>query len=77
MTKTKNNIRANDLDLHGIKHQDVEVLVEEHVLLNTPPMRIITGHSTTMKKIVKTVLERHKYSYDASEATGWITVLSE
>ena len=36
MTKT--------LDLHGVKHVDVERLVENFVLLNEPPLTIITGN---------------------------------
>ena len=40
MTKT--------LDLHGVKHEDVDRLVENFVLLNSPPMKIITGNSERM-----------------------------
>ena len=44
MTKT--------LDLHGVKHADVERLVENFVLLNEPPLTIITGNSQRMQEIV-------------------------
>jgi len=44
MTKT--------LDLHGVKHVDVERLVENFVLLNEPPLTIITGNSQRMQEIV-------------------------
>jgi len=63
MSRKKNTYRTNDLDLHGVKHQDVEVMVEEYVLLNVPPFNIITGHSLTMKEIVKKVLKRHDFKY--------------
>ena len=35
----------NELDLHGIKHEDVDRLVENFVLLNKTPMRIISGRN--------------------------------
>ena len=44
MTKT--------LDLHGVRHADVERLVENFVLLNEPPLTIITGNSHRMQEIV-------------------------
>jgi len=44
MTKT--------LDLHGVKHVDVERLVENFILLNEPPLTIITGNSQRMQEIV-------------------------
>ena len=39
---------TNRLDLHGVKHEDVDRLIENFVLLNSPPMRIITGNSEKM-----------------------------
>ena len=54
------------LDLHGIKHEDVEKMVEEFVVLEDLPARIITGGSNTMKGIVTEVLERHSL-YSESE----------
>ena len=64
MRKRKRKISINtDLDLHGIKHQDVDIIVEDYVLLNTPPFKIITGHSKTMKSLAMAVLDRHNYKY--------------
>ena len=40
------------LDLHGVRHDDVERLVEKFVLLNEPPLKIITGNSDRMSNIV-------------------------
>ena len=42
MTKT--------LDLHGVKHEDVDRLVENFVLLNEVPMKIITGNSEPLSR---------------------------
>jgi len=67
---------TDDLDLHGVRHADVEVLVEEHVLRHTPPFSIITGNSSTMKEIVERVLERHGFKYMQSvHNLGSITIL--
>jgi len=51
------------LDLHGVKHADVEVKVEDFVLDHQCEMVIITGHSEEMKRIVSMVLDRHDFSY--------------
>ena len=50
MRKKQN--RDNILDLHGVKHEDAERLVENFVLLNELPLTIITGKSDMMGNIV-------------------------
>lgn len=45
------------LDLHGIRHHQVERIVENFLLLNALPLRIITGNSQSMRRIVSTVIE--------------------
>ncbi len=47
------------LDLHGLRHHQVELLVENFVLMNELPVKVITGNSPTMKQIVQSVLDRH------------------
>ena len=51
------------LDLHGVKHDDVERLVENFVLLLNPPLDIITGNSQKMQQIVINVLITHTINY--------------
>lgn len=64
-----------ELDLHGVKHADVKVMVEDFVLTKTPPIRIVTGNSPKMKKLVTKILEEHGYqTTDMFHAC--ITVLS-
>ena len=48
----------NQLDLHGIKHQDVQILVEDWVLVHQTevPLRIICGNSAKMIQLVDEVL---------------------
>ena len=53
----------NRLDLHGIKHADVDILVEDFVLTNKTPMTIITGNSETMKKKTISILDDHKFKW--------------
>ncbi len=40
------------LDLHGVRHMEVERLVENFVLLEDFPVRIITGNSPGMRRWV-------------------------
>ena len=64
----------NQLDLHGIRHSEVDRLVENFVLLNDSPMRIITGNSDKMSELVLTVLHRHNIEYENFKP-GQITIL--
>lgn len=50
-----------ELDLHGVKHADVEKTVEDFVLMRKTPIRIITGNSKTMKALVEHTLRKHGY----------------
>jgi hypothetical protein len=52
------------LDLHGIQHGDVDRIVENFVLLNEPPLRIITGNSDMMVELVVKVLDKHNIPYE-------------
>jgi hypothetical protein len=66
----------NKLDLHGVRHDDVDRLVENFVLLNTTPMRIITGNSDKMVRLVTDVLKRHDMEYENFKP-GQITILKD
>ena len=48
------------LDLHGVRHHEVDLKVENFIYLNQEemPLTIICGNSTKMVEIVKGVLER-------------------
>ena len=54
----------NELDLHGIRHTAVERLVEHFVLLNEPPLTIITGNSQRMTEIVINTLVTHDINFE-------------
>ena len=51
------------LDLHGVKHEDVDRIVENFVLLNEPPLTIITGNSQRMSEIVVNCLITHSIEF--------------
>jgi hypothetical protein len=52
------------LDLHGVRHRDVDRLVENFVLLEEPPLTIICGNSDKMPKMITTILDRHSIDWD-------------
>ena len=52
-----------ELDLHGIRHAEVDRLVENFVLLNEPPLTIITGNSQRMSEIVVNCLITHEINF--------------
>lgn len=64
------------LDLHGIRHEDVDRLVENFVLLNETPMRIITGNSHKMRDLVINVLDRNSINYEMFKPSQ-ITILGD
>ena len=59
------------LDLHGMYHDSVERNVENFVLLNESPLRIITGNSDKMKQIVVGVLSEHNFKYYPENYTNF------
>ena len=67
----------NKLDLHRIRHDEVDRLVENFVLLNETPLTIITGNSIMMRELVVEVLERHKFVYENLISQNVITVLGD
>tara|TARA_Y100000034_G_scaffold136776_1_gene215664 strand:- start:4118 stop:4330 length:213 start_codon:yes stop_codon:yes gene_type:complete len=52
------------LDLHGILHHKVEIMVEDFILLNETPLKIITGNSGGMISLVRQVVEKHGFSME-------------
>lgn len=54
-----------ELDLHGLRHGEVDRLVENFVFEHQDsfPLTIITGHSPRMKEIVHDVLDRNGFKH--------------
>jgi len=77
--KRKKSEHIPKLDLHGVKHQSAELMVENFVIFSDRfPIHIITGHSKEMKDIVIKVLELHGYKYEIGDFfnKGYINVKS-
>lgn len=60
--------KVPDLDLHGVKHEDAMMIVEEWALLwsyRVPAFtgKIITGNSSKMRVLAEGVLRKHKFEY--------------
>ena len=64
MKKSLGNLSEKVLDLHGIKHDDVERLLENFVLLNQPPLTVITGNSEYMRGKLEAFCRKHKITYE-------------
>jgi len=52
------------LNLHGIRYHKVEIMVEDFILLNETPLKIITGNSAGMIKLVKNVIIKYKLAME-------------
>jgi hypothetical protein len=66
------------LDLHGLYHSAVQQKVENFVLLNETPIRIITGNSLRMKEIVKQIVEKYDFKchYETDYNLGSLIILN-
>jgi len=68
----------NELDLHGVKHFDVDMIVENYVLMNTTPLKIITGRSDRMIELATNPLRRNSFKWVIhSHNPGVIIVIDE
>jgi len=64
------------LDLHGTRHGDVEMLLENFILLNEPPLTIITGNSHYMQGALETFCSKYDINYERWANWGEYTILS-
>ena len=58
------------LDLHKVRHEEVERLLENFILLNEPPLKVITG--ITISKI----FNKHKMTLERWANWGEYTILA-
>ena len=70
-------MKLNSLDLHGIRHHEVDLLVENFVYLNQEdmPLRIICGNSHEMISLVKVVLERIDCEYEEGMGNNYGAII--
>ena len=64
-----------EIDLHRVKHEEAKGLIEDYILQNSLPIRIITGHSSRMREIVIATLIEHGFEYESIITLPYITVL--
>ena len=64
--KTFLEIQLLNLDLHGVRHSDVEVAVEDFVLTNQQqlPLIVICGNSSKMIDIVSKTLKKMEINFE-------------
>jgi hypothetical protein len=66
----------NKLDLHGIRHHEVDALVENFILMNQEdvPLTIICGNSERMMDLVNAVINRIECKNVAMDQYGIIVI---
>ena len=64
------------LDLHGVRHEDVERLLENFILLNEAPLQVITGNSTYMQSKLESFCSKHSIPYERWANWGEYTILA-
>ena len=57
------------LDFHGVRHEDVERLLENFILLNEAPLQVITGNSNYMRNKLENFCSKHEINYE--RWTNW------
>tara|TARA_B100000959_G_scaffold93235_1_gene99038 strand:- start:296 stop:520 length:225 start_codon:yes stop_codon:yes gene_type:complete len=58
-------VSSHTLDLHGFRHHEVDITVENFIFLNQEemPLTIVCGNSNKMINLVKEVLDRTNSEY--------------
>lgn len=51
----------DELDLHGVKHRDAERKIEDFLLTHDTPLRVITGNSSVMIRLLHQIAKKHAY----------------
>jgi hypothetical protein len=66
----------NILDLHGIRHHEVDRLVENFIFMNqdTVPLKIICGNSQKMIDLVLDVVKKHNIATTTMVQYGIIDI---
>lgn len=68
--------KNSTLDLHGIRHHDVDRMVENFIFMNQKlvPLKIICGNSQTMIDLVFAVIKRHNITVATMDHYGVIDI---
>ena len=65
------------IDLHGVKHKDVEKVVHDAVCQFDLPFVIVTGHSNHMRRLVREAVRAFGLKADVSIINDARMVVSE
>lgn len=67
---------THNLDLHGVRHHEVDELVEDFILMNQDkiPLKIVCGNSQRMIDLVNSVINRIDCKTVAMDQFGIITI---
>ena len=70
-------MKFNTFDLHGIKHADVKIEVENYLYLNQEdcPILIICGNSQKMISLVEQTLIKINSSYEIGTGVNYGTIM--
>ena len=70
-------MKFNTLDLHGIRHSEVNVEVKNYLFLNQEdcPILIICGNSQKMISLVEEVLIKIKSSFEIGSGNNYGTIM--
>ena len=63
------------LDLHGTKHQNADEKVRRFLNFAELPCQIITGNSTNMKNIVRSVVEEYNWTCHEKDSYNYGTLI--
>ena len=69
-----------EIDLHGLKHKEVEDTLESLLIsyynLGSFPIRVITGHSHKMKKLLSTAVHNQQFNMREEVHNSGATIIS-
>ena len=70
-------MKFNTLDLHGIRHSDVGIEVENYLYINQEdcPILIICGNSQKMISLVEQTLIKINSSYEIGTGVNYGTIM--
>ena len=70
-------MKFNTLDLHGCRHVNVKIEVENYLYLNQEdcPILIICGNSQKMISLVEEVLMEIKSTFEVGSGTNYGTIM--
>ncbi len=77
---TTKKINNNEIDLHGVKHSEVQKIIDsflwENMKKNKKEVRVITGLSDQMKRIVSDITKEYQMDYYEDPLNGGVLIIN-